>query len=171
MIVRSTPLRCLTRSTQSFVDHHGADVVAESDRMVAPSIPSVRVWIASPLLAGVDSNVSIHCSDAGRFGRVRGYDGWPLSAPEMPSVRLRAREERQRRSPPRSGHAPLPQSWRRHCARCGPPGRSSASRARRSAQRGSSGSPSKRRLPKSFRSRLQDTSCGWGNVSRAARCR
>ncbi|MHC5797795.1 pirin family protein [Lacisediminihabitans sp. FW035] len=31
-------------------------------------------------------------TEAGRFGTVRGYDGRPLPAPEMPNVRLRARE-------------------------------------------------------------------------------
>jgi hypothetical protein len=29
--------------------------------------------------------------ESGRFGRVRGYDGAPLPAPELPNVRLRPR--------------------------------------------------------------------------------
>ncbi|HEY4268566.1 MAG TPA: pirin family protein [Galbitalea sp.] len=38
------------------------------------------------------SEVIANGTDTGRFGRVRGYDGDPLPAPELPNVRLRPRE-------------------------------------------------------------------------------
>jgi quercetin 2,3-dioxygenase len=41
-----------------------------------------REWQAEVIAGG---------NDAGRFGRVRGYDGRPLPAPELPNVRLRPR--------------------------------------------------------------------------------
>jgi redox-sensitive bicupin YhaK (pirin superfamily) len=42
-----------------------------------------RTW-QSDVIAGGDEN--------GRFGRVRGYDGSALPAPELPNVRLRPRD-------------------------------------------------------------------------------
>jgi len=38
------------------------------------------------------AEVIARATDTGRFGRVRGYDGDPLPAPELPNVRLRPRD-------------------------------------------------------------------------------
>jgi redox-sensitive bicupin YhaK (pirin superfamily) len=49
-------------------------------------------WQREVIEGRADGEPDAGAPDAGRFGRVEGYDGSPLPAPELPNVRLRPRD-------------------------------------------------------------------------------
>ena len=60
----------------------------------APALPAARRAVDPRFEHGRLVDVDIQSSDAGRLGRIHREDDWALQAPETPSARLRAPEDR-----------------------------------------------------------------------------